>query len=109
MGADFIDYIVTDRIASPPSTLDRLYSEKVIYMPYSYFINDYKNSCRFVMEPDHLRPTRRSQGLPEDKFIFANFNQLYKIDPSTFTRWMNILKRVPDSVLWLLEYPADGK
>ena len=31
------------------------------------------------------------------------------MDPSTFTRWMNILKRVPDSVLWLLEYPADAK
>lgn len=22
---------------------------------------------------------------------------------------MNILKRVPDSVLWILEYPADAK
>ena len=47
--------------------------------------------------------------MPEDKFIFANFNQLYKLDPSTFSRWMNILNRVPDSVLWLLEYPADAK
>lgn len=44
-------------------------------------------------------------GLPEDKFIFANFNQLYKLDPNTYTVWMNILKRVPDSVLWILEYP----
>ena len=42
MGADFIDYIVTDPIASPPTTIDRLYTEKVIYMPNSYFVNDYK-------------------------------------------------------------------
>ena len=48
-------------------------------------------------------------GLPEDKFIFANFNQLYKLDPVTFTVWMNILKKVPNSVLWLLEYPLDAK
>lgn len=48
-------------------------------------------------------------GLPEDKFIFANFNQLYKLDPATFTVWMNILKRVPNSILWLLEYPIDAK
>ena len=109
MGADYIDYIVTDRIASPSQTLDQLYTEKVIYMPHSYFVNDYANSCQYVFEPDNMRPTRSSQGLPEDKFIFANFNQLYKIDPSTFTRWMNILKRVPDSILWLLEYPADAK
>lgn len=27
----------------------------------------------------------------------------------TFSIWMNILKRVPDSVLWLLEYPEDAK
>jgi protein O-GlcNAc transferase len=55
------------------------------------------------------RPKRKDYGLPEDKFIFANFNQLYKIDPHTFSIWMNILKRVPNSVLWLLEYPADAK
>jgi protein O-GlcNAc transferase len=27
----------------------------------------------------------------------------------TYTVWMNILKRVPNSVLWLLEYPIDAK
>lgn len=48
-------------------------------------------------------------GLPEDKFIFANFNQLYKLDPLTFKVWMDILKAVPNSVLWILEYPADAK
>jgi len=34
---------------------------------------------------------------------------MYKIDPNTFSVWMNILKRVPNSILWLLEYPADAK
>jgi protein O-GlcNAc transferase len=34
---------------------------------------------------------------------------MYKIDPATFTVWMNILKRVPNSILWLLEYPIDAK
>lgn len=55
------------------------------------------------------RPTRQQYQLPTDKFIFANFNQLYKIDPHTFSVWMNVLKRVDNSVLWLLEYPADAK
>lgn len=27
----------------------------------------------------------------------------------TFTVWMNIMKRVPNSILWLLEYPKDAK
>jgi protein O-GlcNAc transferase len=107
MGADYIDYLVTDPIASPPECLSKLYSESVIYMPYTYFVNDYAQSCNFVF--DKIRPTREQYGLPTDKFIFANFNQLYKIDPNTFTVWMNILTRVPNSVLWLLEYPADAK
>jgi predicted O-linked N-acetylglucosamine transferase (SPINDLY family) len=27
----------------------------------------------------------------------------------TFKVWMDILKAVPDSILWLLEYPLDAK
>jgi protein O-GlcNAc transferase len=44
MGADFIDYIVTDEISSPPSVIDKIYSEKAIYMPNSYFVTDYLQS-----------------------------------------------------------------
>ena len=40
-GADYIDYIVTDEIASPLQVVDNFYSEKAIYMPNSYFLNDY--------------------------------------------------------------------
>jgi len=41
MGADYIDYIVTDEIASPLNCMDRFYCEKAIYMPNSYYANDY--------------------------------------------------------------------
>ncbi len=34
--------------------------------------------------------------------------QLYKYDPETFTTWCNILRRVPNSVLWLLRFPPYG-
>lgn len=30
---------------------------------------------------------RSNFGLPEDKFIFACFNQLYKMDPEIFNTW----------------------
>ena len=40
-GADYIDYIVTDEIASPRQIVDQYYSEKAIYLPNSYFLNDY--------------------------------------------------------------------
>jgi len=53
--------------------------------------------------------TRQQYGLPVDAIIYCNFNQLYKIDPATMKMWVNILKKVPNSVLWLLRFPAHGE
>ncbi|TPX71046.1 hypothetical protein SpCBS45565_g01190 [Spizellomyces sp. 'palustris'] len=47
--------------------------------------------------------------LREDTVIFANFNQLYKVDPEIFATWMRIIKRVPNSILWLLRFPPAGE
>ncbi len=52
---------------------------------------------------------RAEYGVPEDRFVFANFNQIYKIDPAIFAVWMRILKRVPGSCLWLLRFPPTGE
>ena len=38
--------------------------------------------------------------------LFCCFNQLYKLDPPTFAAWCTILRAVPNSVLWLLRFPA---
>lgn len=39
-----------------------------------------------------LITTRKQYGLPEDAVIYCNFNQLYKIDPSTLQMWCNVSK-----------------
>merc|ERR1712168_961609 len=60
--------------------------------------------------PDEIMVTTRQQYmLPEDAVIFCNFNQLYKIDPGTLKMWVNILNRVPNSVMWLLRFPQVGE
>ncbi|CAH0391368.1 unnamed protein product [Bemisia tabaci] len=53
--------------------------------------------------------TRQQYGLPEDAVVYCNFNQLYKIDPLTLQMWVKILQAVPNSVLWLLRFPAVGE
>lgn len=53
--------------------------------------------------------TRQQYNLPENAVVYCNFNQLYKIDPKTMEVWVNILKRVPNSVLWLLRFPVIGE
>ena len=41
-GASFIDYIITDRVTSPIDVCEQ-YSEKLAYMPNTFFIGDHAN------------------------------------------------------------------
>lgn len=34
--------------------------------------------------------TRQQYGLPDDAIVYCNFNQLYKIDPSTLQMWVHV-------------------
>ncbi len=109
MGADYMQYLVADNVSVPPA-YRQYYSEKIIAMPHTYFVNDHRQSCGAYVDPDELKSVTRAQyGISEDKFVFCNFNQLYKIDPDVFRVWMRILKRVSNSVLWLLRFPADAE
>lgn len=96
MGADFIDYIIADRTLISSDDL-KYYTEKVIWMPDSYQVND---KSRLIGEKNVCRA---NFGLPEAGFVFCSFNNNYKIIASTFDVWMKILHRVPGSVLWLIE------
>ncbi|SEB19081.1 glycosyltransferase family 41 protein [Variovorax sp. YR216] len=96
MGADFIDYILADAVVIRPEE-QRFYSEKVVRLPGSYQCNDE------LAEVAPCTSTRAQAGLPADGFVFACFNNNYKITPDVFEVWMRLLSAVPGSVLWLLE------
>jgi predicted O-linked N-acetylglucosamine transferase (SPINDLY family) len=95
MGARYIDYIIGDRTVIPAEARAQ-YTEKVIYLPHSYQINDRAGT------EDHKRFSRAELGLPPSGFVFCCFNSSYKINAPAFAGWMRILRAVPDSVLWLL-------
>jgi predicted O-linked N-acetylglucosamine transferase (SPINDLY family) len=95
MGAGFIDYIIADRTVIPEKFRD-LYSEKVAYLPHSYQPNDRRR------EIANRKFTRQECGLPDNAFVYCSFNANYKINPDVFDVWMEILRSVEDSVLWLL-------
>ena len=96
MGADYIDYIVADKTLIPENS-QQFYSEKIIYLPNTYQVNDRK---RAIADKQF---TREELGLPEKGFVFCCFNNSYKILPEIFASWMRILKAVEVSVLWLFE------
>lgn len=102
-GADYVDYVVVDKVVVPPAAQAH-FAEKVVYMPHSYQVND---SQRQIAERVF---SREELGLPSVGFVFCCFNHNYKIMPSTFDGWMRILHAVDGSVLWLLEdNPASAK
>lgn len=96
MGAGYIDYLIGDGTLIPETSREQ-YSEKIVYLPNSYQVNDRK---RAIAERTF---TRKELGLPDVGFVFCCFNNNYKITPATFDGWMRILNRVEGSVLWLLE------
>jgi protein O-GlcNAc transferase len=94
MGAAYIDYLIADHTMVTPET-EAHYSEKIIYLPDSFQVNDRK---RRIADRAF---TKEQLGLPATSFVFCCFNTCYKIVPATFAGWMRILKGVPDSVLLL--------
>ena len=93
-----MDYIVVDPFIAN-NELRRAATEKLVIMPDCYQCNDSKRP------PIDQAPLRSACGLPENGVVFASFNQQRKITPLVFDVWMRILKRVDQSVLWLLVGP----
>jgi protein O-GlcNAc transferase len=74
-------------------------------MPHCYQVNSFRHLYKDVLDGDKL-PTRHDHQLPEKPtFVYCNFCRLGRITPDLFEVWMRILKRVPDSVLWLYKHP----
>jgi predicted O-linked N-acetylglucosamine transferase (SPINDLY family) len=96
MGAPFMDYILVDDFVVPADQ-QPFFSEKLVHLPGCYQVNDSQR------EISSHAPSRTECGLPEEVFVFCCFNNSYKITPEMFTVWMELLKAVPGSVLWLLE------
>jgi predicted O-linked N-acetylglucosamine transferase (SPINDLY family) len=96
LGADYMDYLIADKTVIPAASRS-YYTEKIAYLPHSYFVND---TTRKISG----RPVTRAEfGLPESGFVFCCFNNTFKLNPTAFAGWMRILAAVENSVLWLFE------
>ncbi len=58
-GADFIDYLITDKIVTPEDHAP-YYSEKLVFMPHCYQVNDHQQKIA------SRKWSRESQGLPDE-------------------------------------------
>lgn len=94
MGLDAVDYVLVDRHALTPEMAPH-FVEQALFHPGCYQVNERSRDVAAA-------PSRESQGLPADAFVFCAFSNSYKVTPEVFGRWMDVLAQVPGSVLWLL-------
>ena len=92
-GADFIDYVIGDRIAIP-ETLAEHFNERIVRLPGCYLPSA---QTPIAIE----RPDRRACGLPEEGFVFCGVNSSQKITPIVFDVWIRLLAQIDRSLLWL--------
>jgi len=95
MGVKYMDYIIADKVVVPEESKLH-YVEKLVYLPNCYQAND---DMRKISD---RKFSKVELGLPGNAFVFACFNNSYKITPTIFDSWMRILSFVQGSVLWLL-------
>jgi predicted O-linked N-acetylglucosamine transferase (SPINDLY family) len=97
LAAPFVDYVIADGVVLPPGA-EADWSEAVVRLPL-YQPND-------GLAPAPSAPSRPTEGLPPDAFVFCCLNNPAKITPEAFAAWMSVLSDVPGSVLWLYEGSA---
>jgi protein O-GlcNAc transferase len=96
-GADWMHYIIGDPTIIPEDHF-RFYSEQVVWLPDTFQPNNYQSNKKTLSE---RLPTRAECNLPEAAFVFCSFNNTYKITPAIFDVWMQLLRAISGSVLWL--------
>lgn len=95
IGTKSIDYIIADKVVIP-ETEKKYYFEKVKYLPECY-ISESKDL--FLKTTKNYK--RLDFNLPQDKIVFCAIHNPLKINPKIFSVWMNIIKKVENSVLWI--------
>jgi predicted O-linked N-acetylglucosamine transferase (SPINDLY family) len=95
-----LDWMICDSVVVPPEHAAD-YAPRPLPLDGLYQAND-----------DSAAPpppaSRTEEGLPDDAFVLACFNNFYKITPEVFAAWMRILHGLPQALLWLTEDNATG-
>lgn len=100
LGADFIDYLIADPYLAP-AEIHATFSEKVLPIEHEYATQGFGESRCTQSKADYQ--------LPDDKFIFCCHHRPYRIDSDVVLCWFEILRQVPNSVLWLSGFESTAK
>jgi len=105
------DYILTDRVVTPPEHQYRCFQEAFAVLPRMYMVTSHQYSHQQVLASQLSLDEAAEHSLPHhsQQVVFANFNHLQKVGPATFGLWMATLSAVSNSLLWLLRFPSEAE
>lgn len=102
-----IDYMISAIANEPAGTQDH-YSERLLLQAGS--ASCYALDYLLKAEGQTITPTRADLSLPPDAVVYYSSGNFYKLHPALLRRWIDVLKRVPDSYLLLTPFgPLWGK
>ena len=73
----------------------------IVRFPHTCWLDANDDQPSNVVALDKLRS---AMGIPKESVVFCAFLPSLMIDPQTFAAWMQILRALPESVLWLPGY-----
>ena len=94
LGSDAYDYIVADSHLISNDD-EKFYSEKIIYMPITY------QSCNDKRPKPDRSLARAKYGFDDRQIVLSGFNNILKISEETMSTWFTLLKKYPQTLLWL--------
>ena len=110
-GASVIGYTYVDTAAVPCRHAPH-FTERLVLMSTTYYLNDYAESHRALPRGAEIAPS--VDGLSTRCTWMCSLNQLPKLDPQLYAAWLNVLSRAagrgpPCARLWLLKFPPSGE
>ena len=106
-GRRSVGYTLADAVALPPPRAADGFVERLVLLPMGGY--PFAHATWAPRSPSAVpSSTRGAQRLPSSAFVFASFVQRWKLNPITFPVWLNVLRRTPHSVIWVLQHSLDG-
>ncbi len=97
-GLNAVDYYLADRRWLPPGQFDRLFTERLAYLP-----------DRWAFKPHAAAPAVGPlPALASGYLTFGSFHRLGKINSSTIRLWSQLLLALPQATMLVLGVPVDG-
>ena len=96
MGTKSIDYIIADKTVIPENE-KKFFVEKVEYLQNCYT----PKPLDTLLKKSKKNYIRKNFSLPDKEIVFCSITNPIKITPEMFDLWIDILKKVKGSVLWL--------